>query len=104
MTGNAIIATVKITAGAESADSSSLCRSCVNVAAASDMLTLPYQLQSSISHAGRFRSASARSLLLRDQHIEFLVGISAGLIDGLLFQDQILHRLADEFARLRIGD
>jgi hypothetical protein len=39
---------VKITAGAESADSSSLCRSCVNVAAASDMLTLPFRLQSSM--------------------------------------------------------
>jgi len=36
---------------------------------------------------------------LRNQCIEALVGVRAGLIDRLLVQDQILHRLADELAR-----
>src|SRR6185369_9157781 len=90
------MATVKITAGAESADSSSRCRSSVNVAAASDMRTFPFRS----SHP----STSRRPLLLRDQRIERLVRIGTGLIDGLLLQDQVLHGLADEFARFGIGD
>src|SRR6266478_4334825 len=111
------MATVNSTAGAERAPSSSLCRSrpspCVNVSAVSAMpcvrslfSTLAFDLAFNFCAAGRVRDDAAGSLalLLRNQRIETLVGIGAGLIDGLLVQDQILHRLADELARFRIGD
>src|SRR6186713_35358 len=93
------MATVKITAGAESATISSFCRSCVSVAAVSDMRSCP---RSSWVPAGS-RPAGMRRLVQRDQRIERLVRIGASLIDALLLQDQILHRLPDELARLRIG-
>src|SRR5882672_6702030 len=76
--------TVNSTAGADSAASSARCRLSVPAVAA-------------------FGTA-ATALFLGDQGIEALVGVGAGLIDRLLLEDQVLHRLTDEFARFRIGD
>ena len=43
-------------------------------------------------------------LLMRNERVEPLVGVRAGLIHRLLLEDQILHGLADEIARFRISD
>ena len=92
--------TVNATAGADSAPSSSLWRSCINVSAVAGILSSKCQAAGCIET----QPAGRQSLLLRNQAIEALVGIGAGLIDWLLIQDQILHRLPDELARFRIGD
>src|SRR5205085_2701102 len=76
--------TVNSTAGADSAASSARCRLSGAVVATV--------------------GTAAAALFLRDQRVEALVGVGAGLMDGLLLEDQILHRLADEFARFRIRD
>src|SRR6266478_2682580 len=106
------MATVNSTAGAERAPSSSLCRSrpspCVNVSAVPAMpcvrslfsiLAFDPCLQPFCRRPRQGRRGGSLALLLRNQRIETLVGIGAGLIDGLLVQDQILHRLTDELAR-----
>src|SRR5581483_12366154 len=88
--------TVNSTAGADNAVSSNRCRSFVNVAAASGI--------SARSGNAAATSAPCRlASLLRNQRIQPLVRVRAGLIDGFLIEDQILHRLSDELARFRIG-
>ena len=54
--------------------------------------------------SSRIVTATMLALLLRNQRVETLVGVRAGLIHRLLLEDQILHGLADEIARLRVGN
>src|SRR5262249_50820154 len=79
--------TVNSTAGADSAASSSRCRPSPAASAPSPIAAL---------------SPAAIVLFLGNQRAERPVGIGAGLVDALLLQDQILHRLADELARFRV--